>query len=277
MVRRGELTELQPRVYLLAGVPDSREVRTRAAALAAGPRAALSHATAAELHELRHVPASWCRQRIDLTFPRGHKPAVRGVVLHRPVCLPPEHVRRRVDLRLTTVERTLVDLANLLHPTTYVRVFDAALAEQRSDVGRVRAVSDVLGAYPGVVAVRRTLERFDARMVGTRSDLERRFFRGLRRRGVDLPTADVEVIDLDGRRRFLDFAYVPERLPIEIDSDRHHASVLGRASDGARQNAIVLTGRWRAPLRFDEHDVRERMDRVATEVQRALRLARALA
>lgn len=274
MAARGELTELQPRVYVVAGVPDSRSLRLRAVALAAGARAAFSHATAAELHELRHVPVALTRSRIDVTYPRGADPALQGIVLHRPLLLPDAHVIGRGELRVTTVERTLVDLAGLLRPTTFGRVVDAALAERRTDVPAIVEVSGSLGSYPGVRLLRATLDRFDERMLGTRSDLERRFFRGLRARGVPLPVADVEVVDADGKRRVLDFAYLPERLPIEIDSDRFHASVLGRAADGARQNAIVLTGEWRAPLRFDETDVRERMDRVATEVQRALGLAR---
>ena len=274
MASRGEIEELQPRVYLLAGVPDSRELRITAAALAGGERAALSHATAAELHELRHVPRRLTKNRIDLTYPRGYKPAVRDVILHRPLYLPAEHVVRRGDRRLTTIERTLVDLSGLLAPRTYERVVDATLAEERTTCEATWEVVGALGSFPGVQLARRTIERFDPRMVGSRSELERTFFRGLRERGIDLPQANVAIVDADGRRRYLDFAYVPERLPIEVDSDRYHASVLGRAADGARQNAIVLTGEWRTPLRFGERDIRADMARVAREVQQALDLAR---
>lgn len=274
MASRGDIEELQPRVYLLAGAPDSRDLRITAAALAAGERAALSHATAAELHELRHVPRRLIEDRIDLTYPRGYKPAVRGVILHRPLHLPAEHVVRRGDRRLTTIERTLADLSGLLAPRTYERVVDATLAEERTTCAATWEVIGALGSFPGVQLARRTLERFDPRMMGTRSDLERTLFRGLREHGVDLPQANVAIVDADGRRRYLDFAYIPERLPIEVDSDRYHASVLGRAADGARQNAIVLTGEWRTPLRFGERDIRDDMARVAREVQQALALAR---
>lgn len=270
MVERGELRRLQPRVFVFANVPDSRDVRVRAAALAAGPAAALSHGSAAEVLDLRHVPSRLVRGRIDLTVPRRANPAVRGVVLHRPVSLPDEHVGASGWLRHTLVTRTVLDLAHLVGERAYQRIVDAALAEERTTLDELAAAAAGLGRFPGVPRVRRALERFDPRMVGSRSDLERAFFRGLRDAAVDLPTANVQIRDADGRTRFLDFAYVPERLPIEIDSERFHGSTLARRADGARQNAIVLTGQWHAPLRFDEDDVRHDMPRVAAEVRAAL-------
>ncbi|MBW3664152.1 MAG: hypothetical protein KY469_13720 [Actinobacteria bacterium] len=264
-----------PRVFAFANVPDSRDLQVRAAALAAGPQAALSHVTAAEVLELRHLPTGLAESRIDIAVPRGHSPTVRGVIVHHPILLPYDHIIEEEDLRYTNVPRTLLDLANVVWERSYRRILDAALSEERTSCDELNAMIAFLGSFPGVRLARRTVEAFDPRMVGSRSDLERTFFRGLQAAGVDLPTANVEIRDADGRQRFLDFAYIPERQPIEIDSDRYHASTLARAEDGARQNAIALTGEWRAPLRFDEHDVRERMPRVAEEVRRTLTRIRA--
>lgn len=271
--RRGELVRLQPRVWAPAGVPDSRRLRIEAAAVAAGDNAAVSHATAAELHELQHLPRA-VQQGIHISFPRGYRPAVQGVTPHFPQRLPPEHVTDVGRVRATTVGRTIADVADLLVPRTYERLVDAAFAEDRFDLDDMWALVAELGPFPGKPGLVEVLERLDPRVRGTRSDVERSFFRGLRASGVPLPTANVEVVDADGQTRFLDFAYVPERQPIEIDSDRFHGSTIARAADGSRQNAIVLTGEWRAPLRFDERDVLEDMARVALQVRRALDLAR---
>lgn len=271
--QRGELRRIHPRVWVPAGVPDSRLLDIEAASLAAGGAAAVSHATAAELHELRHLPRA-LQRGIHISFPRGVHPTLAGVTAHFPLRLPDEHVTEVRRVRVTTIGRTIADLAHVLAPRTLERLVDAAYAEDRFVLEDEWELVGALGPFPGKPALVAVLERLDPRMRGTRSNLERSFFRGLRTEGVPLPTANVQVVDADGRTRFLDFAYVPERLPIEIDSDLFHRTTIARAADGARQNAIVLTGEWRAPLRFDERDVRDRMPAVAREVRRALELAR---
>lgn len=69
-----------------------------------------------------------------------------------------------------------------------------------------------------------------------------------------------EVFDYDGRRRFLDFAYLDDhvKLALEIDGYGPHVTELSRwqfANQLRRQNQLVLDG-W-AVLRFSYDDVQE--------------------
>lgn len=73
-----------------------------------------------------------------------------------------------------------------------------------------------------------------------------------------------EVIDLDGRTRFLDLAYIrpPFAVDLEIDGFGPHARDISRwrfADDLMRQNRLVLDG-WYV-LRFAYDDIREKSRR----------------
>jgi predicted transcriptional regulator of viral defense system len=71
----------------------------------AGPDSALSHDTALELYGLADVLPT----TTHLTVPASFRPRPRaGITLHHEP-LSPDEIALRDDLRLTTVERTLVD------------------------------------------------------------------------------------------------------------------------------------------------------------------------
>ena len=78
-----------------------------AALLACGPRAVLSHRTAAALWELFPYPA---KERVCVTVPPGHGAARPNLRIHRTV-LDPRDVRRRDGLAVTSPPRTILDLS----------------------------------------------------------------------------------------------------------------------------------------------------------------------
>src|SRR4051794_33633266 len=84
-----------------------------AAELAAGPGAALSHASAAALWEIRPTSAT----RIDVSVPstagRGRRPGLR---IHRAAHLQGEEITVQQGIRVTTIARTLLDLSATLGP-----------------------------------------------------------------------------------------------------------------------------------------------------------------
>lgn len=81
------------------------------------------------------------------------------------------------------------------------------------------------------------------------------------------------VRDLRGRRRYLDAAYLPERLPVELDGQLFHGTALERHDDRWRDNALVLAG-WRQPLRYSWWDLNNEPGRVVEEIKMGLRAAR---
>jgi predicted transcriptional regulator of viral defense system len=108
----GHLDREQYGLYRLARWPSSKRPglwRTFLWATRSDPGAAFSHRTALELHGVSDINPS----KIDVTFPpdvrvRSTKPP--AVIAHRRD-LPDGHVEERDGLRVTTLYRTLLDLA----------------------------------------------------------------------------------------------------------------------------------------------------------------------
>jgi predicted transcriptional regulator of viral defense system len=122
----GHLLRLHRGVYAVGHAQLRPEGRWLAAVLAAGPGTALSHRSAAALHGIREGSGA-----IDVTTTR--RVAVRGVVIHR-TALDVQDITTRRGVRVTTIERTLGDLATIL---TADRV--AKLLRETDRVGRLTA------------------------------------------------------------------------------------------------------------------------------------------
>ena len=113
--------------------------RRFAAVLACGSSAVLSHVSAAEAWGL-HPGA---RARYDVTVPRTLRPRP-GLSPHRGVLA--EDERTRLDgLPVTTVARTLLDLAAVLDEHRLERALERAEILRLLDLG---ALSALLGRYP---------------------------------------------------------------------------------------------------------------------------------
>lgn len=119
----------------------------------------------------------------------------------------------------------------------------------------------------GIGVMRAILERRDALQDTTESVLESRFLRALRDHDVPLPVAQ-HVIRLGHHVvARVDFAYLSERIAIEIDGLRYHASRHSLEADTARQNEIALAG-YRI-YRFSKRDLDD-PHRIAAKVARIL-------
>jgi predicted transcriptional regulator of viral defense system len=105
-VERGRLHRKYKGVFAV-GRPDLRiEGVFLAAVLACGPRATLSHKSAARLWNLTRAETS----RIDVTAPRSVKPKP-GIRLHRPLSLDALDTTIVEGIPVTSVAQTLLDLA----------------------------------------------------------------------------------------------------------------------------------------------------------------------
>jgi very-short-patch-repair endonuclease len=239
-------TQLHPDAFLIAAV------------LAAGPGAALSHASAA---------AAWgvldrSPVRHHVSVPAAARRHVTGLVLHRRTDLA-MHTTTRRGIPITTPLLTLVDLAATLPDDDDIEAaVNEADGRDLMDPQRLRRRLDRHTGRPGVARLRRLLDRH------TRTDtyLERRFLRLVRAARLREPLAQQLVL---GHRT--DFFWPALRLVVETDSLRYHRTPAQQAKDRRRDQDLTAAGY--IPLRFTYAQVVDEPDRV----ERILRASAAAA
>jgi hypothetical protein len=154
--RNGDLRRVRLGVYAVRGVPLSAWEDVLAAALAAGPGAAISHSSAAA------VPGLYCATSgpPELTLPSGSQRRLAAVVTHRRLDLSPEDLVQRHGVQVTSPARTLVDMAGRLTPAVLERTLDEGL------LGRRFRIADLLACLarsapntPGRAGLERLLDR----------------------------------------------------------------------------------------------------------------------
>jgi very-short-patch-repair endonuclease len=117
-IKTGRLIVLHRGIYALGHLPASPHARTMAAVLACGPRAVLSHRSAAQLWGLIRYSGP-----IEITAPT--KRARPGLIVHRHR-LTDADVTTHWGIRTTTAARTLTDLAHTLDPAALTRAVNDA-------------------------------------------------------------------------------------------------------------------------------------------------------
>jgi len=120
-VQARRLIKMHRGVYALGHVPPSPHARLMAAVLACGPRAVVSHRSAAHLWGLIRYFGP-----IEITAPTAHRR--KGLIVHRSPLTEAE-MTRQYGVPATSPARTLADLHSVLTPATLTRaVNDARLA-----------------------------------------------------------------------------------------------------------------------------------------------------
>jgi very-short-patch-repair endonuclease len=269
-VRRGTLDRVARDVYRIAGAPPSWHQEILTAALAGGPDCCVSHRAAAALHEY-----DGCRpdivevvhhQRRDYRVP----PAGSAVIVHTTSVLDPIDRTMWGPIPVTTPVRTLIDLGAVIRIDRLEEALDSAERDGKIDrfdlITRHEQIRQSGRNGVGLLAL--LLEARAHHAATPQSVLERRMLRLLTAAGLPEPECQVRVPRGDGRFAYLDFAYVPVHLGIELDGHAWHATALQRQRDHERQNQVVVSD-WTV-LRFTYDDVVKRPEYVATLVRRAL-------
>jgi hypothetical protein len=228
--RDGRLAQVHRGVYAVGHANLSVHGRFLAAVLACGPKAALSHQSAAVLWGLRHPRGP----RIDVTVPTpGGRARRRVVVVHRSLVRPGE-ITIRDGIRVTTPARTLLDLAGLLTRRQLERTLDEA-----EFLGL-----DLSGLAPrpgkrGAALLRAVLTDHDAGSTWTRSKLEERMLALCRAAGLPRPLVNAYVEGIE-----VDFHWPAQKLVVEIDDWSSHRGRGAFERDRLRDAALVENG-WR--------------------------------
>lgn len=252
------------RVLRLAGAPVTDRQRAMAATLDAGPGAVLSHRSAAALSGI----AGFDLRVLDVSRPRAGQHRPTGLAtLHQPLVLPASHRAVRNGIPVTSLARTVVDLAAREHPGRVERIAHAAVT-----LGlRWTALEAVLGDLPGRpgAALIRSLVAANNGLRPLGSGLEATVLRLLRSAGLPEPRRQVDVGGETWIGR-VDFLYGDERLIVEVNGP-HHEHPMQVRHDQRRTAALVAAGFRVLPL--SEDLIRRRPDEVPRLVRQALERA----
>jgi very-short-patch-repair endonuclease len=257
-VRRGRLHPVQRGIYAVGRPQLTRHGTLLAAVLSCGSEAALSHQAAAEVLGIRKQGAG----PIDVTVPvaKRNRPGVR---VHR-AALPPSERTTRHGIPVTTVVRTLVDLATRLTGDELEAAVSEADRLDEIDPERLRKALDDMGPRKGAAALRRRLDSRRFRL--TDSQLERRFLAIVRTVGLPLPHTQERV---NGFR--VDFWWPEVGLVVETDGLRYHRTPAQQARDRRRDQAHFAAGL--TPLRFTHAQVAGQPAEVGRILRAAVRRA----
>ena len=172
-------------VYVLAGAPASFEQRVMVACVASNGAVA-SHRTGGTIHRLGKLPAS---ADVHVAVPPDHSGRSSVAVVHRSRDLAPRWVTTVGGLPVTTIERTMLDVAATVFRRRFAEVLDDALDRRLTTWD---AMSICLSAHarrgrPGVATLRHALEMRGDGLEVTQSVLERHYLEFCARRGLPLP------------------------------------------------------------------------------------------
>lgn len=239
-----------------------------AAVLACGPDAALSHLDAAALWRIYKGEGA----RIHVTIPRSAA-GPPGIQVHRARRLHPDDLTTREGIPVTTVARTLVDLADLLgrdrvlraiREAEYLGLLDpdslTAAVHRASGRRRLRVLTTALAQHrPGQIV---------------RDELEHRFLELVRRADIREPDTNVKV--RTRRRTYtVDCLWRDEGVAVELDGRAAHLRAAAFEEDRERDAALSAIGL--RPVRFTWQRVEKAGGEVIADLAALLARARAAA
>jgi hypothetical protein len=217
--RAGEWQRIQRGVYATFSGEVTRGRLLWAALLRAGPEAALSHQTAAELYGLIKQPSSLIHVAVPATSNPAQHSKIPGVVVHRsrilertrhPVLLPPR----------TRIEDTVLDLIEAMdEPADRYDLICRAIGGRLTTAARLRSA---LGKRSRFRDRREAEAALGDAALGALSNLERWYLRGVERRH-KLPVATRQArIKVGGRNIYLDNLYEDYLACVELDGNAAH-------------------------------------------------------
>lgn len=237
----GRWDRLHRSVYRIAGAVPSWWQALVAACFAWGPHAVASHVAAAAL---RGLPG-FAPGIPEITVPRSCGRNGPGIV-HRPRHpLDPVDVTIVDAIPVTTVARTLIDVAACVPRATLEEALDDALRRGLVTLARLRWRLEQMGRMgrSGVADLRALIDVRTGRRV-PQSVFETRLLRLLKVARLPMPETQHEIRERGRLIAVVDFAYPDARLAIEADGYRWHAGRSRWRSDLTRRNAITTLG-WR--------------------------------
>ena len=213
-------------VYSVGTAKLDRRGRWMAAVLACGPGAVLSHRDAAALWGI--LPSN--RSAIDVTAPTRRRR--RGIEVTRRV-LPPDETTTLDGIPVTTVARTLLDLAAVESESRLERALSEA---ERRRLADHTPLTVLFGRHPRAKGIA-TLKALTPDTTVTRSQLERDFLAFCDRHRIPRPQMNVALLGLT-----VDAYWPQAHLVAELDGYEFHSDGITFERDRERDRALLLAG-----------------------------------
>jgi very-short-patch-repair endonuclease len=219
-VAAGQLHRVHNGVYAVGRPPQTALERASAAVLACGPTAALSHLPALALWDL----AGWPASVEEVVVSEDRRPS--GIRAHLVSTLLPRDVRRRHGIRVTSPARTMLDCTPRLSDKRLTRLVNEAI---RRKLLKPDHLEDLLLRCPTHPGTPRLRPFTNTRRGPTRSELEDRFQRLIKRYGLPEPKLNTNINGYEADCYFEDY-----RLIVELDGWDFHNSRASFESDRTR-------------------------------------------
>lgn len=238
-VADGRLRRIHRGVYAVG--PLDRRGYWMAAVLACGEGALLSHRDGAMLWNLR--PAN--RMAIDVTTPGARGRRRSRITVHGTVRLHPDDRAEVEGIPVTSVPRTLLDLAEVVPLEHVRRAYEAAERHELLDMQAMNELVSRSNGRRGLAALLALLDYDPSPGVRSKSDLESRFLDLVREAGLPLPQLNVSVEGF-----MVDAYWPPGRLVVELQSWEHHAHRQAFERDNERFARLQVAGYTVLPLTY---------------------------
>jgi very-short-patch-repair endonuclease len=262
-VRSGRLLHVRDGVFAVGHLGLTADSRRLAAVLACGPRALLSHRAAAELWRL--LPAS---AQPEVTVPRGGRRR-EGIVLHHSRAITREDRAVLRAIPVTTVARTLVDLADVVTEARLAKAVHEAEVQRVFDLEAIECVLERVPGRRGRHRLRRVLVAYRPDPHFTRSRAERRFLALCERHGLPTPQTNLWIGDHE-----VD-AYWPDAdLVVEVDGGQSHHTRRAFQEDRSRDRHLATLGIQVARVTWADLDDDARLARELRAIRQGRRRAR---
>jgi hypothetical protein len=263
---RGAIHRRHRGVYAIGHRASSRSGELRAALLACGDGAVLSHGTAAAFWGIRD---RW-PVLIDVTGGRQAGRRLDGIRCRRCRYPAPEEILFGDGLALTSPARTLVDLAGMLSADSLRRAVERTAVVKRLDLGALdRAMARAKGRH-GISDLRAILRPWrseEGTAPDVRSDFEALVLPELLAMGIPRPICN-RTLHLGEERLMVDFLWERQRVVVETDGRETHETPVAFQRDRRRDQILVAAGYRVARATWDQ--IHHEGNAVVARIARAL-------
>jgi very-short-patch-repair endonuclease len=239
-INAGRLHRVFRGVYAVGSPLVNKRARLRAAALACGPDAVISHRSAATLLKLLDKGPVV----IDVIAPGDRGRHIDGIRLHRVRAPRPEETGTVDGIPCTSPARTLVDLAGTVSDWTLSSAFERAAQRRMLDIPAIEAAMDpgrrgmkllraLIGMWRGAAPLTKKGK--------LKSPLEAKVLPILVRHNLPAPLFNAPVQLAKGRIE-VDFLWPEHRFVLEADSRDFHATHFAFERDRWRDRELMRAG-----------------------------------